>query len=125
MRITVIPQDKTVVIDGESYGGINLSNLDSNIHAIQWYDTDGEVEIKDARGRMVENREITSFDEFASVILLWEEAKLKAMQDAQAVADAQAESVAKAIADGEAKVQAQAQEQQALLQAAIDAQQTS
>ena len=101
MRITVIPEDGVVSIDGEGYSGIDLSSLDSTIHAIQWYSTDGEVEIKDARGRMVENRKITSFDEFASIIPLWETAKLKAMQDAQAVADAQAEAVAKSIADAQ------------------------
>jgi len=75
MRITIIPSDGRVNIDGKSYGGIDLSFIDPNIHAIQWYDTEGEVEIKDSRGRIVENREITSFDEFASVIPLWETAK--------------------------------------------------
>lgn len=84
MRITVVPSDGRVNIDGEGYSDIDLSFLDPAIHAIQWYDTEGEVEIKDAHGRMVENREITSFDEFASVIPLWEATKLKAQQDAQA-----------------------------------------
>lgn len=88
MRAIIISETGRVVIDGESYDAIDLSSLDPSIHAIQWYDTYGEVEIKDARGRMVENREITSFDEFAFVIPLWEAAKLKAEQDAQAAADA-------------------------------------
>jgi hypothetical protein len=84
MRVTVIPSDGLVSIDGEGFSGIDLSSLASSIHAIQWYDTEGEVEIKDVRGRMVENREITSFDEFAFVISLWEAAKLKAEQEAKA-----------------------------------------
>lgn len=75
MRITIIPSDSRVAINGVGYDGINLSSIDPSIHAVQWYDTDGEVEIKDARGRMVENRVITSFDEFAFVIPLWEAAK--------------------------------------------------
>ena len=70
MRITVIPSDKRVVIDGVGYNKIDLSSLDSSIHAIQWYDTYGEVEIKDARGRMIENREIESFDEYNFIISL-------------------------------------------------------
>ena len=88
MRATIISEKGRVVIDGESYDDIDLSSLDPSIHAIQWYDTSGEVEIKDARGRIIENREITSFDEFAFILPLWEAAKLKAMQDAQAQADA-------------------------------------
>lgn len=74
MKITVIRDDNTVSIDGEGYS-VDLSSLDSSIHAIQWHDTVGEVEMKDSRGRMIENREITSFDEFAFIIPLWEEAK--------------------------------------------------
>jgi len=88
MKITVIPEDGKVSIDGEGYEGLDLSSIDSSIHAVQWYDTDGEIEIKDARGRMVENREITSFDEFAFVIPLWEAAKLKVAQEKQANLDA-------------------------------------
>jgi hypothetical protein len=82
MRATIVPENGRVIIDGESYDDIDLSSVDSSIHAIQWYDTYGEVEIKDARGRMIENREITSFDEFAFVIPLWETAKLNALQNA-------------------------------------------
>jgi hypothetical protein len=109
MRITVIPQDGVVSIDGESYAGIDLSNLDSTVHAIQWHDTEGEVEIKDARGRMVENREITSFDEFASVIPLWEAAKLKTQLEEQALADAKAKMEAKNQMEAQALANAQAQ----------------
>ena len=74
MRITVVPLDGRVSIDGVGYDGMDLSSLDSSVHAVQWYDTEGDVEIKDARGRIVENREITSFDDFAFVIPLWEAA---------------------------------------------------
>lgn len=70
MRITVIPSDKRVVIDGVGYNEIDLSSLDPSIHAIQWHGTYGEVEIKDARGRMIENREINSFDEYNFIISL-------------------------------------------------------
>jgi hypothetical protein len=48
MRLTIIPEDKTVIIEGRSYTGMDLSSIDSNIHAIQWYDTFGIVEYKDA-----------------------------------------------------------------------------
>lgn len=80
MRITIIPQDNKVVIDGESYDGIDLSSIDSNINAIQWYGTEGELEVKDGRGRIVENRDIATFDDFSFVLPLWEDAKLKAKE---------------------------------------------
>lgn len=71
MRVTIIPQDGKVVIDGKSYDGINLSSIDPNIHAIQWYDTYGEIEILDSRGNHAENQEITSFDNYLFVVDLW------------------------------------------------------
>jgi hypothetical protein len=92
MRITVIPEDGRVNIDGEGYEDIDLSSIDPSVHAVQWYDTEGEIEVKDTRGRIIENREITSFEEFDFVIPLWEAAKLKAQQEAQAAADAFAQS---------------------------------
>lgn len=77
MRVTIITQDKSVTIDGVSFDKLDLSAIDPSIHAVQWYGTEGEIEIKDARGRMIENREITSFDEFAFVIPLWEAAQVE------------------------------------------------
>lgn len=46
MRITVIADDKSISIDGETYDKISMPELPSNIHAIQWYDTFGEIEFK-------------------------------------------------------------------------------
>jgi len=104
MKITVIPTNGSISIDGEVHHKIDLSSLDPTIHAIQWYDTEGEVEIKDARGRIVENRKITSFDEFAFVIPLWESVKLKSEQDEQALKDAQAQ-YEQSLADAKAQAQ--------------------
>jgi hypothetical protein len=49
MRLTIIPSDKAIGIDGEFFSkiGEDLSWIPSNIHAIQWYDTWGEVEYND------------------------------------------------------------------------------
>jgi hypothetical protein len=76
MRLVIIPSDSFVSIDGEGYGNLNLSSLDQTIHAVQWYETHGEVEHKDpVTGRMTENRAITDISEFSAVIDLWNEAK--------------------------------------------------
>lgn len=49
MRITLIPSDKTIAIDNEFYRNIeqDFSWIPSNIHAVQWYDTWGEIEYID------------------------------------------------------------------------------
>lgn len=46
MRLTIIPQDKFIRIDDVMLGNIqeDLSWIPSDVHAVQWYDTWGEVE---------------------------------------------------------------------------------
>ncbi len=49
MRLTIIPIDKSIGIDGDII--INMSQdfswIPENVHAVQWYGTWGEVEYKD------------------------------------------------------------------------------
>ena len=49
MRITIIPSDKTICIDGDFLLSIqqDISWVPENIHAVQWYNTWGEVEYTD------------------------------------------------------------------------------
>lgn len=44
MNVTIIPTDKTVVVDSIGYGDIDMSSVPSNIHALQWEDTEGTIE---------------------------------------------------------------------------------
>ncbi len=44
MRISVIVADKTVVIDGRSVRGIDMSGLDNRLRAMQWYGAHGDEE---------------------------------------------------------------------------------
>jgi hypothetical protein len=76
MRLTIIPVDGFVGIDGKGFGGLNLSFMDASVHAVQWYETHGEIERKDPiTGRMVANEVITSIDAFQPVIDVWQAAK--------------------------------------------------
>jgi hypothetical protein len=75
MRVTIIPTDGFVSVDGEGYGNIDLSFMASDIHALQWYETEGELEIKDARGRIVENRKIDSLEPYQPALDAWQVAK--------------------------------------------------
>jgi len=59
MRVTVIPEDKWIRKDEESANLPEWNFDDSNIHAIQWYDTEGEIEYE---GRSKPpNEEFTDF----------------------------------------------------------------
>lgn len=71
MRVSIIPSDGTVTIDGVGIGGLDLSWISENIHAIIWMDTFGEVQIKDSKGLIVENKPISSLDEFDRAVQQW------------------------------------------------------
>jgi len=49
MRLTIIPSSKYIAVDGEGLLKIqqDLSWIPSNVHAVQWYDTWGEIEYDD------------------------------------------------------------------------------
>lgn len=86
MRLTIIPIDGSVSVDGVWFGGIDLSFMDASVHAVQWYDTYGEIEVKDpVTGRMVANEAITSMDAFQPAIALWQEAKTAHEQEMAAL----------------------------------------
>jgi len=64
-RITIINNDNGTVdvnLNGENVENIPTTNLDSSIHAVQWYGDHGEVEYNDR------NEEITDFSEFDLVM---------------------------------------------------------
>jgi len=85
MRVTIIPVDGFVSVDGEGYSGLDLSFMASDIHALQWYETDGELEIQDARGRVIENRPIDSLEPYQPALDAWQVAKDAAEAEAEAV----------------------------------------
>lgn len=47
MRLSIISIDGTVCIDGVCYLGLDLSWIPVDVHAVQWYNTYGEVEFID------------------------------------------------------------------------------
>ena len=77
MRLIIVPIDGAVSIDGVGLGGLDLSFMDASVHAVQWYETLGEIEIKDpVTGCMVENRVITAIDTFQPAIDAWQAEKI-------------------------------------------------
>lgn len=87
MRVTIIPSDGFVSVDGVGYSGLDLSFIDPAIHAVQWFGDVGELEIKNlTTNKMAENREITSFAEFQRAVDAWDAAKEAAILAMQKLA---------------------------------------
>ena len=96
-KLTIIVDDGLVSVDGESYTGIDLSEIAAeNIHAVQFYGTWGEVEFKPfvhldedgvARLRKPENAVFGAdgVSVFDREMQRWNDAKQAAAQAAAAV----------------------------------------
>jgi hypothetical protein len=94
MKITIIPEDGFVAVDGDGYSKLDLSFMDTNIHALQWYGSDGEIERKDERGRIVSNEEVTDITPYQTALDSWQAAKEIAEQEAIAIIESLETSVA-------------------------------
>lgn len=78
MRLTIIRADGAVYKDGVSYSGLDLSNVPANIHALQWYETEGEVEfINNPNRTKPQNEIISELPTWATTcVTKWDEAKV-------------------------------------------------
>ena len=77
MRFTYVKTDKAIGIDGRFFR-FNSIDFDSDVSAIQWYDTYGEIEFVNRQERNNEIFEDISY--IQSLIDLWEQeyARIKA-----------------------------------------------
>lgn len=72
MRVTIVPRDGVVSIDGEARGPFDLSYIDREVSAVQWYDTWGEVELADVdNGHVHSNVRITDLAPYARAVSSW------------------------------------------------------
>lgn len=76
MRMTIIPVDSMIIIDGFAVSDVDLSWVPDNVHAVQWYETYGEVELI---GR-VPNIDITELGIYEQAVPIWEVKKLELEQ---------------------------------------------
>jgi len=71
MRISIIPEDKKIIVDGKS---VDLEDDapwdfdDEDIHAIQWKDSRGELEYEDVIGEEPVPNKIFGEDEFDTIV---------------------------------------------------------
>jgi hypothetical protein len=72
MRVIIVPADGVVVVNGEARGPFDLSNIPSNVHAVQWYETWGEVELADPTNAHVRsNVRIDDLSPYLSAVEAW------------------------------------------------------
>lgn len=71
MRLTVVPIDGVVCKNGECLHDIDLSWVPDEVHAVQWYDDHGEVELKTP----VPNIPITDLGIYQQASDLWDAKK--------------------------------------------------
>ena len=76
MRLTIIRIDGAVYKDGLSYVGLSLSTVPEDVHALQWYDTHGEIEFV---GAIQPNQPIQELPVWAlDAVALWDAANVEA-----------------------------------------------
>lgn len=69
MRVTIIPADTFCSVDGVGYSGLNMQSVRPDVHAVQWYATWGEEEIKDpVTNKSIANVTITSLAAYEEVL---------------------------------------------------------
>jgi len=81
MKLSIIPSDGTVVKDNYAYTELDLTsaNIPSDVHALQWKETQGHIEFVD---NIQAPEEITELPTWANTcVLVWESAK--AAEDAR------------------------------------------
>lgn len=72
MRLTIVCDDNIVIKDGIAHI-LDSTLFPSNIHALQWYGTWGEVEFKHTPGEnKLQNKKIDNLSEFESLLSAWE-----------------------------------------------------
>lgn len=55
IKLTVIPSDKTIYVDGTALFDFDLSFVPENIHALQWGNNSGWIECKDEPNEVLED----------------------------------------------------------------------
>lgn len=77
MRLTIIREDGSIYKDGVSYASLDLTDVPANVHALQWYENEGELEFVNSADRTKpQNEIITELPSWVNAcVTKWDEAK--------------------------------------------------
>lgn len=70
-RISMVKSNNLVCIDGICFTEIDMSSLPANLHAMQWYGSDGEEEYYDANTRRPYSENIVDLTKYSQIIAQW------------------------------------------------------
>lgn len=74
MKVTIIPSDTWVAVDGVGYNGVDVSSMPDDIHAVQFDGSIGWIEyVAPFDGVQPSNTQIDSLDQFQAVLDSWAE----------------------------------------------------
>jgi hypothetical protein len=69
MKLTIVPDDKAVYVDGLAIFGFNMASVPSNIHALQWKTNIGWIEyVEDENFVKPTNQTITELPDWATAL---------------------------------------------------------
>jgi hypothetical protein len=74
MKLTIIPSDKSVYVDGVCHSDLDLSpaNIPDDVHALQWDADAGWIEYNN---HVKPNEDITALPQWANdCVVIWEQA---------------------------------------------------
>ena len=82
-KLTIVPIDGLISIDGQGYTELSMTDVPEDIHALQWYGKGGEIEfIADDYGETKLNIRIDKLPKWIEKsISVWETAKKKAIEE--------------------------------------------
>ena len=92
MKLTIVPSDTAVYVDGLAIFGFDMSSVPQDVHALQWKANIGWIEYTDADdGSKPQNQAVTEIPDWATALYnAW--LTKKADADARAAAAAAARS---------------------------------
>ena len=74
MKLTIIPDDGAIYYDNVVYSHLDMFGVPADVHALQWQETSGWIEFRDA---LIQNALITELPQWSlNLIPLWDAAKL-------------------------------------------------
>ena len=98
MKLSIIPADNTVCKDGYCLSDLDLSFMAPNIHAVQWDTASGWIECAAlSDGSLPAHVELTSIEDYTSLIAAFDAAKSSAEQAEAPLSDAE---LARGLRDG-------------------------
>lgn len=80
MKLTIIPGNGVVIVDGRRFENVPMASIGADVHAVQWFGASGEIEFANSESGKPENEKIDSIDSFGEVLKYCE--AIRAEQDA-------------------------------------------